>query len=276
MKSSTLVLAFFSLAGVLSAPTHGENVTFHELGITSQYLHKRTTQTWADAVKKGKIRIMTMNTAIKKGVDRSGGASQLAKLVEDPAGPKQTSKFANAGFRTQMNSFLGLDASKETFYAVDLKIEDEEDAFIPVAGHFSPADGVIVAESIEKSKDVTIEISEALYYEHLMVAKTHGIGTPASVAKRINGLVVFYIHNEDTKAQMSAIYAQKSEDKLKDDIIVSPKGEDKDSFYALVGTPNGAAAAYMLADHSVAMSKTKIDSVMIVHGKENTLIFKYA
>jgi len=157
-----------------------------------------------------------------------------------------------------------------------LKTEDKEDTFISIGCHFSPADGVIVAESTEKSKDLTIEISKAFYYEQLMVAKTHGIGTPASVAKHITGIVRFYFHNEDTKAQMSAIYAQKSEDKLKDDIIVSPTGEDKDSFYALVGTPNGAAAAYMLADHSVAMSKTKIDSVMIVHGKENTLIFKYA
>jgi len=115
MKSSTLILAFLSLAGVLSAPTHGENLTSHELGITSQYLHKRITQTWADAVNKGKTRIKTMNAAIKKGVDRSGGALQLAKLVEDPAGPKQTSNFANAGFRTQMNSFLGIGTSKETF-----------------------------------------------------------------------------------------------------------------------------------------------------------------
>lgn len=71
---------------------------------------------------------------------------------------------------------------------------------------------------------------------------------------------------------MTTIYQRKGKVETKDDLTIEAGTEE---FYALVGTPNGAAAVYMLGDHSKAIGKKTIGSILIIHGQPHSLIFKY-
>lgn len=76
-----------------------------------------------------------------------------------------------------------------------------------------------------------------------------------------------------TKRIITEIYTREKKTPTEDSLIIKA---GTDELYALVGTPNGSAAAYMLGDHPERIGMKTIGSIMIIHGKTHSLIFKYA
>jgi hypothetical protein len=225
---------------------------------------KRDDLTFAAAVTKGIKRIADMQAAVAKGVDSTDGEKTLEKLIENPAGTRQYPDKANIDYRTEINSFLGVDGNAETFYNVELK-DQGIDGRVFCDATYSPLAGVISADNTKKSP--CIDISDALFWEYMKIATTHKIS-----AQGIKGLVRHRITNTDSIRVMTEIYQRMQKTETKDDLTLDAGTEE---FYALVGTPNGAAAAYMLGDHPKAIGKKTIGSVMIIHGDAHSLIFKY-
>lgn len=89
----------------------------------------------------------------------------------------------------------------------------------------------------------------------------------------IKGMVRHQITNSETKSIVEEIYTREGKDKTADDVTISAGTTE---YYALIGTPNGSGVAYMLIDHSQAMGKTTIGSILIIHGSTNSVVFKYA
>ncbi|PCG89633.1 Hypothetical protein PENO1_103510 [Penicillium occitanis (nom. inval.)] len=112
----------------------------------------------------------------------------------------------------------------------------------PGASH--PATGVISADNTKKVPCITI--SDALFWEYMNVATTHKVLD----VQPIKGLIRHQIDNTDTVGIIQQIYQTRKKAET-DDITIEAGAQD---FYALVGTPNGAAAAYILGDYSKAIA----------------------
>jgi hypothetical protein len=169
---------------------------------------------------------------------------------------------ANIDYRTQIKSFLEADGNSKTFYNVVLR--DQGKDFCDAT--YSPATGVISADNTKKVPCITI--SDALFWEYMNVATTHKVLD----VQPIKGLIRHQIDNTDTVGIIQQIYQTRKKAET-DDITIEAGAQD---FYALVGTPNGAAAAYILGDYSKAIGKTTIGSILLIDGRTHSIIFKYA
>ncbi|OKL57544.1 hypothetical protein UA08_07030 [Talaromyces atroroseus] len=265
MKLSTLILGLLPLVGVLATPCDDCNRQSPDLSALSQPLLERDL-TFDDAKTRGIKRMADMTKAVANGVDKTGGDEKLKQFTESPAANRQYTQTANINYRTQLQSFLGVDGGKETFYNVELKDKGLIGGNVYCDATYSPETGVIAADNRQKTE--CIDMSEALFWEYIQVAATHNIPVTG-----IKGLVMHQITNDDTKGIIEAIYKRENKDQTKHDLIVQ---FGTDEFYAMLGTPNGASATYMLGDHPKAIGKTTIGSIMLIGGATNSLIFKYA
>lgn len=263
MKLGTLILSLLPLVGVLAQPCDQCYRRSPDLSASSQPLVKRDDLlTFNDAVAKGIQRMAKVRAAVAEGVDTTGGDEKLKQLAENPAGTRQYPEMANINYRKEVDSFLGVDGQAETFYNVVLRNQGED----VCDATYSPQSGLISADNTNSTP--CIAMSEALFWEYMRVAATHKIS-----AQGIKGLVRHQITNDHTKEIIKNIYETEHKDPTKDNLIIQP---GTDQFYAMIGTPNGASAAYMLRDHPKAIGKTTIGAIMIISGNTNSLIFKYA
>lgn len=269
MKLSTLILGILPLVGILASPC--DTCSGQHLDISASPPVRRD-DVYNNAVANGEKRMAELSASVASGIEAPVGQDNFAEITETPKGSAQTPGSANLDYRDEIDSFLGVDGRSRTFYKVSLwqpTPAGAPDMFC--AGSFSPKTGVIAVDYIKKSSYTTNDISETLYQEYLRIAETHRIP-----AHQIQGVVQHLVDNEIAAKIIIDIYKAQNKDSNSDNITFKSGTEE---FFALVGSPSGAPALYLLKDHFNTIGKSTIDSVMIVKrdgARANTLIFRYA
>lgn len=263
MRPSTCVVTLLSFLGVLGAPSAQLDYR-SAIDSSATMSNGQKTLTFADAVAKGMERFKTADAKVAKRVDKVGGDTLLqAHFKEEPVASTQTARQPVADYRQSLKSFLGVDVDTKTFYKVELS-----SGGTTLLASYSPQTGVITADDVKKLPQ-DLQVSEALYWEYQKVATTHNIKSAA----KIKGIVQRNVTNKDTLAIITAVFEKNNKDHRKEIELIVTAGLAE--YYALIGTPNGAAAAYMLGDHPVAIGKGHIGSIMIIGGFAPKLIIRY-
>lgn len=264
MKFTTVLLALLPLVEVIARPCDQCDYGPVNLLALSGPLVKRAL-TFKEAVVEGGKRVRMMRAAVDNGIDKTSDRDMFNQLTEIPAGRRQYAEKANSDYREEIKSFLKIDGDAETFYNVELKNSDSAKTVCDAT--YSPKTGLISADNTNKAECIGLHISDILFWEYGRIATTHNISP-----EKIKGIVRHQITNQQTKGIIEEIYKREKKDPTKHDISIDPL---TDEFYALIGTPNGAAVAYMLGDYPQAIGKKTIGPIMIVHGAKNSLIFQY-
>ncbi|KAI9697391.1 MAG: hypothetical protein M1836_004669 [Candelina mexicana] len=138
---------------------------------------------------------------------------------------------------------------------------------------YSPLQGVLIADNNDrrnddKPADQQLSLSEALFWEYHKLATEKD----STDIKKLHYLFRHNIINDETLEIIKLVYSRagKDEDKAGNDLEFDHSVDD---FFALLASPNGRAAAYILTDHAGALGSKDVTKVKVLGGKSKNMYF---